>query len=243
VGQARGLIGSGSSSSTSASGTAGAVGSAASSKGSSTSGVASSESSERERRQPLFVAPAERDDLKRISGIGPVMEDLLNELGVVSFSQLASFDQGDIARIDEALTDFPGRAERDDWVGQAKVLVGGSANSPTKTTAAGPASASQSSSNKSSSSNANNAKAQTSTTNTSGANSVGSSGAKDDLTAINGIGKATVKRLAKFGVKTFAHIIDMDAATIESIESSLEDGPGRIERENWVGQAKDLSKG
>ena len=74
-------------------------------------------------RRPLFDAPAERDDLKRISGIGPVMERHLNELGVVSFAQLAAFDEADVARVDAALTEFRGRIVRDDWVGQARVIV------------------------------------------------------------------------------------------------------------------------
>ena len=77
------------------------------------------------KRRPLFDAPAERDDLKRISGIGPVMERHLNELGVVSFAQLASFDDDDIARVDAALTDFRGRIVRDDWVGQARAFTTG----------------------------------------------------------------------------------------------------------------------
>lgn len=77
------------------------------------------------RRRPLFDAPAERDDLKRISGIGPVMERHLNELGVVSFAQLAAFSEEDVARVDAALEDFHGRIVRDNWVGQAREIVAG----------------------------------------------------------------------------------------------------------------------
>lgn len=72
------------------------------------------------KRQPLFTAPAEKDDLKKIKGIGPVMEKTLNELGVTSFKQLGGFDQDDIQRVSDALDVFPGRIERDEWISQAK---------------------------------------------------------------------------------------------------------------------------
>lgn len=72
------------------------------------------------KRQPLFTAPAEKDDLKKVKGIGPVMEKTLNELGVTSFKQLGGFDQDDIQRVSDALDVFPGRIERDEWVSQAK---------------------------------------------------------------------------------------------------------------------------
>ena len=72
------------------------------------------------RPQPLFTTPLEKDDLKKIKGIGDVMESTLNDLGVTSFKQLGQFSQGDIERVSEALSVFPGRIERDNWVLQAK---------------------------------------------------------------------------------------------------------------------------
>ena len=72
------------------------------------------------RPQPLFTAPLEKDDLKQIKGIGDVMENTLNDLGVTSFKQLGQFSQDDIERVSEALSVFPGRIERDNWVLQAK---------------------------------------------------------------------------------------------------------------------------
>ena len=71
-------------------------------------------------RTPLYVAPKERDNLKQIKGIGPVMEKVLNELGVTSFKQLAEFTQQDIEKVSAAIGAFPGRIERDDWVGKAR---------------------------------------------------------------------------------------------------------------------------
>ncbi len=71
----------------------------------------------------LFSAPeGEADDLKKIGGVGPVLEGKLNALGVTRFDQIAAFTAEDIARIDEALS-FKGRIDREDWVGQAKAFV------------------------------------------------------------------------------------------------------------------------
>ena len=64
------------------------------------------------------------DDLKKISGVGPKLEQTLNELGVWHYEQVASFTKADIAWVDERLR-FKGRIERDDWIGQAKALAEG----------------------------------------------------------------------------------------------------------------------
>jgi len=63
------------------------------------------------------------DDLKVIRGIGPRMEELLNSFGITSWEQLAELDKSDVAAVDDALQEFPGRIERDEWVAQADVLV------------------------------------------------------------------------------------------------------------------------
>ena len=64
------------------------------------------------------------DDLKKISGVGPKLEETLNSLGIWHFDQVAALTKDDIAWVDERLR-FKGRIERDDWVGQAKKLAGG----------------------------------------------------------------------------------------------------------------------
>ena len=71
----------------------------------------------------LFEAPqGEADDLKRISGVGPVIEKKLHALGIKTFEQVAGFTKDDIAIVDAVLS-FKGRIERDDWVSQAKKLA------------------------------------------------------------------------------------------------------------------------
>ena len=51
------------------------------------------------------------------------MERTLNELGVSTFKQLADFQQVDIDKVSKAIGSFPGRIERDDWVGKAKQIL------------------------------------------------------------------------------------------------------------------------
>ncbi len=70
----------------------------------------------------LFTPPADApDDIEMIRGIGPVLRQKLNDLGITTFKQIAAFTPEDIARIDEVL-DFKGRIEREDWIGQARAL-------------------------------------------------------------------------------------------------------------------------
>jgi len=64
----------------------------------------------------------EADDLKNISGVGPVIEKKLNELGIYHFKQIAALTNDQALAIDEAIA-FKGRIERDDWLGQAKKLM------------------------------------------------------------------------------------------------------------------------
>ena len=74
---------------------------------------------------PLFDRPeGAPDDLKLISGVGPVIERKLNALGITRYDQIAKFKKADIARVDEVLN-FRGRIERDDWLKQAKALAKG----------------------------------------------------------------------------------------------------------------------
>ena len=72
---------------------------------------------------PLFTAPSgQADDLKKIAGVGPVLEGKLNALGITTFAQIAAFSADDIAKVDEVLN-FKGRIEREDWIGQAKTFM------------------------------------------------------------------------------------------------------------------------
>lgn len=76
-------------------------------------------------RQPKAMEkPEQPDDLKLISGIGPKLEQVLNGLGVWTYSQIASWGREEIAWVDDYLS-FKGRIDRDDWIGQATKLSSG----------------------------------------------------------------------------------------------------------------------
>lgn len=65
-------------------------------------------------------APGSRDDLKLITGIGPVLEKKLNECGVFTYRHLAMLNDRDVERIETAIR-FAGRVRREDWIGQARM--------------------------------------------------------------------------------------------------------------------------
>jgi predicted flap endonuclease-1-like 5' DNA nuclease len=65
------------------------------------------------------------NDLKLISGIGPFIEERLHTLDIYTYEQISKFTREDEEAVTEAIEFFPGRIERDDWVGQAKKLAGG----------------------------------------------------------------------------------------------------------------------
>ncbi|MEM6845259.1 MAG: hypothetical protein AAF944_03880 [Bacteroidota bacterium] len=66
------------------------------------------------------ASEAEKDDLKKIKGVGPFLEKKLNALGIYTFAQIANFTDEDKERVNDAIEFFPGRISRDNWVGQAQ---------------------------------------------------------------------------------------------------------------------------
>jgi NADH-quinone oxidoreductase subunit E len=71
---------------------------------------------------PLLDGPGAPDDLKLIVGVGPVLERMLQQLGVATYRQIARWTDRDIDDFDARLHEFPGRIRRDAWVTQARAL-------------------------------------------------------------------------------------------------------------------------
>ena len=71
---------------------------------------------------PLLDGPGSPDDLKLIVGIGPMLERMLQQLGVSRYRQIARWSERDIDEFDARLPEFPGRIRRDGWVTQARAL-------------------------------------------------------------------------------------------------------------------------
>jgi large subunit ribosomal protein L21 len=72
----------------------------------------------------LLEAPRDdqADDLKKLSGVGPKLEALLNENGVYHFDQIAAWTDDEVAWMDDQLS-FKGRIGRENWIEQAKTLA------------------------------------------------------------------------------------------------------------------------
>lgn len=64
----------------------------------------------------------------------------------------------------------------------------------------------------------------------------------DDLSKISGVGPVIVKKLHGEGITTFAQIAAWTDADVEAIDEKLS-FKGRVSREDWIAQAKDLAKG
>lgn len=67
-----------------------------------------------------------------------------------------------------------------------------------------------------------------------------SSGAKDDLKQISGVGPKYEETLNTIGIYTFEQVSKMTPETIKAVEEITNYFPGRIERDDWISQAKKL---
>ncbi|MBN2413981.1 hypothetical protein JXQ31_20065 [candidate division KSB1 bacterium] len=63
-----------------------------------------------------------KDDLKKINGIGCLLEKKLNKFGIYSYIQLASISETELEWLQDNIGAFPKRIVRDKWVEQALEL-------------------------------------------------------------------------------------------------------------------------
>ena len=77
-----------------------------------------------EKKPRTMTAPRKSgaDDLKLISGVGPKLEGVLNDLGFWHFDQVAKWTQAEVDWVDSRLP-FKGRIVRDNWIAQASKLA------------------------------------------------------------------------------------------------------------------------
>ena len=173
--------------------------------------------------------PSKKDDLKRVRGIGPQNEARLNNVGVMTFAQIAGWSAKEQAEMGERLA-FPGRIEREEWVKQAKVLAKGGDTNFSKRVDKGEVDSSK-------------GKAKAADIGTKPAvMSSAPSGGGDNLTLIDGVGNALEKKLFALGIYKFDQIAKWSKANEVWVGNEL-GFPGRPERENWVAESKVLAKG
>ena len=65
--------------------------------------------------------------------------------------------------------------------------------------------------------------------------------ARDDLKEIKGVGPVNEAQLNELGIYTFAQVAAWTPANVDWVEDFLS-FPGRIEREDWIAQAKALAE-
>ena len=63
---------------------------------------------------------------------------------------------------------------------------------------------------------------------------------KDDLQEIVGIGKVFEHALNELGIYTFAQIANFGISDIARVNAALKGSEGRMEADDWIGQAKEL---
>lgn len=64
----------------------------------------------------------------------------------------------------------------------------------------------------------------------------------DDLRAVRGIGPSMERMLHGFGIVSFRQLALLDGTELEQVRDELRDFRSRIEREDWIGQARQLHK-
>ena len=165
-----------------------------------------------------IASESEKDDLKMISGIGPFIEERLNALDIYTFRQISNFSPQDIEAINDAIEYFSGRIERDEWVAQALELV---RNEELK---------------------ADLFRRISERKNRIYYDRIGTAKKEeaDDLTIISGIGGWIQEKLNALDIFTFRQISNFTKEDIVTVTEAIEFFPGRIERDEWILQAREL---
>jgi predicted flap endonuclease-1-like 5' DNA nuclease/chromosome segregation ATPase len=81
---------------------------------------------EKEQRLAQLAEPAQPagpDDLTRIKGIGPKIRDILHDLEITTFREIAQFTDQDVERVGAALPVYGRRILDDGWIYQARELA------------------------------------------------------------------------------------------------------------------------
>jgi predicted flap endonuclease-1-like 5' DNA nuclease len=193
---------------------------------------------------PLPQPPPETvvtgDDLKRIRGIDRDLERLLNRLGVTSFASIARWSPGEIDHYGAALGLASGRIQRESWVEQARVLAGATLFAEAR--APGPAPEEARVVRQRMVSVKSEALQDRFETGMARGGRNVRSGIPDDLKRIKGIGVVLEKKLNAIGVIGYEQIAAWTDADVQRVSEQL-DFKGRIERENWIEQARILASG
>ena len=190
------------------------------------------------------------DDLTLIRGIGPKNEAILHGLGVWHFDQIADWSADEVAWVNGAIA-FPGRIEREHWIAQARLLAAGIETDHAAAVRAGTVTASDAALDDAEGAALGAAlpvlaAAVEDEGRHGGRRPLGLAAPRgkvaDDLKQISGIGRQNEQKLNALGIFHFDQIAAWTPENVAWAGSYLA-FPGRIDRENWVAQAKTLAAG
>jgi len=201
-----------------------------------------------------IAAPAEgeADDLKLIRGVGPRNEKACHALGIYQFRQIADWMPDEAIWVGHHIA-FPGRIEREHWIAQARLLASGGETEHSRAVKSGvmivddkadepldPAAA-----ERLGMSLPEQAAAVDEEGKHPGRRPYGLAmalGQADNLKRIRGIGPQNAGRLHGLGIWHFSQIAAWTDENVKWVGSYLASS-GRIHREKWVAQARDLVAG
>jgi predicted flap endonuclease-1-like 5' DNA nuclease len=193
------------------------------------------------------------DDLKRISGIGPVNEKVLHGLGIYHFDQIANWTKSEVDWVDDHLK-FNGRIHREEWIRQARLLADGNEAEFHRLYGTGGLGPRESGERTVRGSREQAADGGASALMSSADDDAGGKmdrprgiakprdGKGDDLQRISGIGPKNEKILHGLGFFHFDQIAAWTAKEVNWVDDHLRFG-GRIRREEWIKQARLLAEG
>ncbi len=183
------------------------------------------------------------DQLQAISGIGPKMDKTLNSLGYFHYDQIANWTPDEVQWVDEHLR-VKGRIERDQWIPQAKLLAGGDQTEFTRLygISAGRSGSTSKPAPKSKPKTSPKPSVATGISKAPKKLKAAKGGKADDLQRISGVGPALEKTLHELGFFHFDQIAGWSPDEVQWVDERLR-FKGRIEREEWIAQAKSLTAG
>jgi predicted flap endonuclease-1-like 5' DNA nuclease len=194
----------------------------------------------------------ETDDLKLIKGIGPKNEKACNALGIYQFRQIADWTPDEAVWVGHHMA-FPGRIEREHWIAQARLLASGGETEHARAVKSGSlvvdGSADEPLDQASAELLAQSLPAQAATVEGEDKHAgrrpyglASAVGQPDNLKKIRGIGPQNERRLHALGIWHFSQIAAWSEDNVKWVGSYLAFA-GRIDREKWVAQARDLAAG
>jgi predicted flap endonuclease-1-like 5' DNA nuclease len=160
--------------------------------------------------------PKSTDDLKKLKGLGALIEQKFHAIGINTFHQLANFNEYD-QKLFSFFLELPlGKIESEKWVSQARTIIGkeevsseilkriNSNIEKINFDRIGEASPSQ----------------------------------KDNLQSIIGIGPFIEQKLNAIGIFRLEQLARLSDEDIDEINGIIELEPGHIQSDDWVGQAR-----